>query len=150
MQNKRALYEEVLLDHTKHPRNFRALADADYTVEGYNPLCGDQFTVYIKLKDDIIEEVSFTGNGCAVSKASASMMTSQLKGRTIEQAKSLFKHFHRMLTSPPDAEIDESTVGKLRVFSGVREYPMRIKCATLAWHTLANALEGKENTTSTE
>ncbi len=150
MSDSRALYEQVILDHTKNPRNFGALDPCDHKAEGYNPLCGDHLTLYLRMDGDIISEIAFEGNGCAISKSSASLMTTVLKGKTIEAARSLFDHFHTMLTDTPDAPIDEAAVGKLRVFGGVREYPMRIKCATLAWHALVAALKGDNEAVSTE
>ena len=150
MSNTRALYEQVILDHTKNPRNFKVLDPCDRKAEGFNPLCGDQFTIYVKLEGDRIADLSFEGNGCAISKASASLMTSLLKGKTAAEAESLFNHFHTMVTSDPESPVDEASVGKLRVFAGVREYPMRIKCATLAWHTFQAALENKPDAVTTE
>lgn len=150
MTDTRALYEQVILDHTKNPRNFKALEHCDHTLEGYNPLCGDQFTIYVKMDGDVIADIAFEGHGCAISKASASLMTATLKGKTVEEAKQIFESFHAMVTSDPEAPIDEEAVGKLRVFGGVREYPIRIKCATLAWHTLNAALSGGHDSVSTE
>ena len=150
MAGKRALYEKVILDHNKSPRNFGRMEDADCEAEGYNALCGDQFTVYLKLDGEIISDVNFDGAGCAISKSSASVMTTLLKGKTIDDAKALFAKFHAMITSEYDAPLDDVSLGKLMVFSGVREYPIRIKCATLAWHTLLAALKGEEETVSTE
>ncbi len=150
MSDSRALYEQVILDHNKTPRNFGKLADADEKIEGFNPLCGDHFTIYLKMDGDVIEKVAFEGAGCAISKSSASVMTTELTGKTRQEAKAIFEAFHAMVTSSPDAPIDEGPLGKLRVFSGVREYPVRIKCATLAWHALLAALEGKESSISTE
>lgn len=150
MAETRALYEQVILDHNKNPRNFGPLDPCDHQMEGFNPLCGDHFTIYLRLKDNVVDAVSFSGAGCAISKSSASLMTTVLKGKTIAEAKELFKRFHQMLTSAPDAPIDEEALGKLRVFSGVREFPIRIKCATLAWHAVAAALDGKDLPVSTE
>jgi len=150
MSDTRALYEQVILDHNKNPRNFGPLDPCDRKMEGFNPLCGDHFTIYVRLKDDVLDAVSFAGAGCAISKSSASLMTTVVKGKTTAEAKVLFERFHRMITSDPDAPIDEEALGKLRVFSGVREFPIRIKCATLAWHALNAALEGKEEPVSTE
>ncbi len=143
MCSSRALYEEVILDHNKKPRNFYPMEDADHTIEGFNPLCGDHFTIYLKLNGEIIQEISFHGAGCAISKSSASVMTTLLKGKTVKEAEKLFEHFHHMITSATDAELDDKTLGKLMVFSGVREYPVRIKCATLAWHALISGLHGE-------
>ncbi len=150
MADTRALYEQVILDHNKNPRNFHALDPCDHRIEGFNPLCGDHFTVYVKLDDGRITDISFTGAGCAISKSSASVMTSVLKGKTIAEAKTLFTKFHQMITANPGDLVDEAALGKLRVFSGVREFPIRIKCATLAWHAMASALDGQDNTISTE
>lgn len=148
--SERALYEQVILDHNKNPRNFKEMKDADAVMEGYNPLCGDQFTVYLKFDGDKISDIAFKGSGCAISKSSASVMTTELKGKTRAEATEIFKRFHHMITSAPDAPLDEDAMGKLMVFSGVREFPIRIKCATLAWHALASALEKRAGQISTE
>jgi nitrogen fixation NifU-like protein len=143
------LYQEVILDHNKKPRNFHKLTDANRTAEGFNPLCGDQITLYVKLAEDgEIRDIGFQGSGCAISKASASLMTSALKGKSAAEAEELFERFHRLVTGGqgPDPE----ALGKLAVFSGVREFPARVKCASLAWHTLRAALEGKDEKISTE
>ena len=132
------LYQEVILDHNRRPRNFRALDEPSRTQEGYNPLCGDRLTVYVKLAGDVIEEVTFQGTGCAISKASASLMTDALKGRTVVEAREIFERFHDMVTSSSD--IPAADLGKLSVLAGVREYPTRIKCASLAWHALKAAV----------
>jgi nitrogen fixation NifU-like protein len=132
------LYQEVILDHNRRPRNFREMSEASRRQEGYNPLCGDRLTLYVKLDGDRISDVSFQGTGCAISKASASLMTEAIKGRTVDEAHSLFERFHDMVTSPP--EIETPDLGKLSVFAGVREFPTRIKCASLAWHTLKAAV----------
>jgi nitrogen fixation NifU-like protein len=152
MSELRELYQEVILDHHKKPRNCRPLADASAKVEGYNPLCGDRVTVYVKVKDGIVKDISFQGSGCAISTASASMMTESLKGKTLAQAEALFKSFRQLVTGSPDQDAGEAPgLGKLAVFSGVREFPVRVKCATLPWHTLQAALEGhEEKTVSTE
>jgi nitrogen fixation NifU-like protein len=150
MAGNRALYEQVILEHNKKPRNFREMPDATRALEGFNPLCGDHFTFYVKLNGDVVEDVSFSGAGCAISKSSASVMTTLVKGKTVKEAEALFAAFHKMVTSPPDAPIDEEKAGRLAVFAGVREFPVRIKCATLAWHTLLSALDGKSNIVSTE
>ncbi|HPO13016.1 MAG TPA: SUF system NifU family Fe-S cluster assembly protein [Candidatus Hydrogenedentes bacterium] len=150
MADTRALYEQVILDHNKNPRNFHALEPCDCKVEGLNPLCGDHFTVYVRLEGGRISDIAFTGAGCAISKSSASVMTNVLKGKTIAEARMLFTKFHQMITANPDAPVDEAALGKLRVFSGVREFPVRIKCATLAWHAMASALDGHNNAISTE
>jgi nitrogen fixation NifU-like protein len=133
------LYQEVILDHNRRPRNFRAIEDGR-TAEGRNPLCGDRVTVYLRVEGGRIQDVSFQGSGCAISKASASLMTESVKGRTIEEAEALFERFQRMITSATDAPVDD--LGKLSVFAGVRQFPVRVKCASLAWHTLKAATEG--------
>jgi nitrogen fixation NifU-like protein len=143
------LYQQVILDHNKKPRNFRKLDSANYQAEGYNPLCGDQLTVYINLEDDLVTDVGFEGSGCAISKASASMMTQAVKGKSKEQAENLFKEFHSMVTGELDEETDDNSLGNLKIFAGVREFPVRVKCATLPWHTLHAALN-KEDKISTE
>ena len=139
----RGLYQEVIIDHSKQPRNFRKFEDATGTAEGFNPLCGDHLTVYVKLAGGVIEDIAFQGNGCAISKASASLMTTALKGKTEAEAMALFGHVHTLLTVGPNGEVKPEDVGKLAVLSGVWEFPTRVKCATLAWHTLRSALEGK-------
>jgi nitrogen fixation NifU-like protein len=141
------LYQEVILDHNRRPRNFHAIADATHRAEGYNPLCGDRLTLYMKVDGDVIADLAFEGAGCAISKASASMMTDALKGRSVGEARALFDRFHRMVTTPPEATVED--LGKLSVLAGVREFPVRIKCASLAWHTFRAALE-HEQRTSTE
>jgi nitrogen fixation protein NifU and related proteins len=148
MPDLRDLYQEVILEHSKSPRNYRALATANHKAEGYNPLCGDHFTVYVDVKDNQISEVSFQGSGCAISKASASMMTQALKGKKTEEAEQMFEEFHGVLTGERSADIE--ALGKLAAFSGVSEFPVRVKCATLAWHALRAALQGQEQPVSTE
>jgi len=150
MPDAHALYEQVILDHNKKPRNFGALTGADRRVEGYNPLCGDQFTFFVKMDGDTIAAVTFDGAGCAISKASASIMSVVVQGKTRREAQALFARFHAMLTAPPDAPVDEAGLGELRVFGGVRAYPVRVKCATLPWHALHAALEGIEARVTTE
>ncbi|HEX6283319.1 MAG TPA: SUF system NifU family Fe-S cluster assembly protein, partial [Pyrinomonadaceae bacterium] len=130
------LYQQVILDHNKKPRNFRKLEQANHSAEGYNPLCGDHLTVYVDLEDDSLKEIAFEGSGCAISKAAASMMTQAVKGKSREQAEELFNEFHSMVTGELDEETEENNLGNLRIFAGVREFPVRVKCATLAWHTL--------------
>ncbi|HEY8022254.1 MAG TPA: SUF system NifU family Fe-S cluster assembly protein [Thermoanaerobaculia bacterium] len=145
------LYQEVILDHNRRPRNFGALAGANRTAEGNNPLCGDRLTLYLELDGDRIENVSFEGAGCAISTASASLMTEALKGKTVAEARALFDVFHRLVTAgeaPGTGIGEDAEIDKLAVFSGVREYPMRVKCATLAWHTLKAALEDRPTATS--
>ena len=144
------LYQEMVMDHNRRPRNFRAIEGADRKAEGFNPLCGDQVTVYLKLRDGVIEDVAFQGVGCAISKASASMMTEAVKGRSLEEAHALFEAFHRMVTRGVEGEYDAELLGDLEILSGVTAYPVRIKCAVLPWHTLQAALEGKEGAVSTE
>ncbi|HJT01067.1 MAG TPA: SUF system NifU family Fe-S cluster assembly protein [Terriglobales bacterium] len=149
MADLRDLYQEVILEHSKQPRNYRELGDADHKAEGYNPLCGDHFTVYLKMDSEKIQDVSFQGSGCAISKASASMMTQSVKGKTLAEAEKIFEQFHKLVTGAEHNGHQEE-LGKLAVFSGVSEFPVRVKCATLAWHTLHAALEGKQETISTE
>jgi nitrogen fixation NifU-like protein len=132
------LYQEVILDHNRRPHNFRAIESPSARQEGYNPLCGDRLTLYLTLDGDVITDAAFQGSGCAISKASASLMTDALKGKTVAQARTLFDHFHAMLTS--DIDTPPAELGKLSVFSGVREFPTRIKCASLAWHTMKAAV----------
>jgi nitrogen fixation NifU-like protein len=143
------LYQEVILDHNKSPRNFRAIENANRKAQGYNPLCGDQVTVYLKLENGIIKEIGFQGSGCAISKASASMMTAELKGKTETEAHELFNNVHRMLTGESSQNSGEK-VGKLAILSGVCKFPARVKCASLAWHTVNSALKGGEEIASTE
>ena len=144
------LYQEVILDHNKSPRNFHRLADANRKAEGYNPLCGDQVTVYVKVEDDVIKEISFEGSGCAISKASASMMTDSLKGRTTAEAEALFDRVHKMLKGEVNPGDDSHDLGKLAVLSGVCHFPARVKCASLSWHTLRTALKREKEVASTE
>ena len=143
------LYQQVILDHNKKPRNFRKLETANHSAEGYNPLCGDQLTVYLDLEDGLVKDVGFEGSGCAISKAAASMMTQAVKGKSKEQAENLFNEFHSMVTGELNEETEENNLGNLKIFAGVREFPVRVKCATLPWHTLHAALN-KENQVSTE
>ncbi len=143
------LYQEVILEHNKNPRNFREIAGADRTADGNNPLCGDALRVYLDLENDRIKDVAFKGSGCAISKASASMMTQVVKGKTREEAEVLFDEFHRMVTGRLNIEEDENHLGKLKIFAGVLEFPARVKCASLSWHTLHAALAG-EDEVSTE
>lgn len=146
----RELYQQVILDHNKSPRNFKKLETANHYAEGYNPLCGDRIDVYVELEDDKIKDISFVGSGCAISKASASLMSTMVKGKTIEEAVEIFEKFHNLITGKMDEEINTDEVGKLAVFAGVREFPARVKCASLAWHTLISALKEKNKTVSTE
>jgi nitrogen fixation NifU-like protein len=150
MDEIRDLYQEVILDHNKHPRNFHKMENADSTLEGFNPLCGDHYTFYLKFDGDAIGEVSFEGNGCAISKASASIMSAILKGKSREEAERLFALFTGVLTGKidPNEHLDE--LGKLAAFAGVCEFPVRVKCATLPWHTMHGALQGHDDSISTE
>ena len=143
MTELRELYQQVILDHNRSPRNFGPLEAANRRQEGYNPLCGDHLHVHLLLDDEgVIEEIHFEGYGCAISKASASLMTEQLKGRSAEEAKAAFASFLELVTGDPAEPVDPMKAGKLAVFAGVREFPMRVKCATLAWHTMKAALDG--------
>jgi len=148
MSELRELYQEVILEHSRKPRNYRVPESANHKAEGFNPLCGDHFTVYLELKDGAIQDVGFQGSGCAISKASASMMTQMLKGKTEEQAEELFTKFHDLVTGHGNGREEE--LGKLAVFAGVSEFPLRVKCATLAWHALRAALHGEQEAVSTE
>jgi len=150
MTDVRDLYQEVILDHSKNPRNFRKLEQATHQAVGHNPLCGDKIVVYVKLEDGVIEEVSFQGIGCAISQASASMMTECVKGRTQVEVDALFERFHDHVTGKGGDKPGAPKLGKLEIFAGVQKYPVRVKCATLAWHTLRAALENKRETVSTE
>jgi nitrogen fixation NifU-like protein len=140
------LYQEVILDHNRRPRNFRVLEHATHQAEGYNPLCGDRLSLFLTLDGDVITDVGFQGSGCAISKASASLMTDCLKGTAVGDARALFDRFHRMVTTPPDVEVED--LGKLSALAGVREFPVRVKCASLAWHTLKAALDRAGKTTT--
>ncbi len=144
------LYQEVILDHNKSPRNFHKLEGANRRADGYNPLCGDKVTIYIKLEGDVIKEISFEGSGCAISKASASMMTDALKGKSKAEAQALFDKVHKMLMGERDPKADALELGKLAVLSGVCQFPARVKCASLSWHTSHAALKGEKEVTSTE
>ena len=144
------LYQEVILDHNNSPRNFREIDGATQIAEGYNALCGDRVVVYLQLDNDVIGDISFQGSGCAISKASVSMMTVSLKGKTRTEAEELFQRFHSMVIGAANRAIDPQALGKLAVFSGVREFPARVKCANLAWHALHAALDGNRETVSTE
>ena len=132
------LYQEVILDHNRRPHNFRVITDASATQQGYNPLCGDRLTLYLTLDGDVIKDAAFQGSGCAISKASASLMTDALKGKTVSEARAMFDEFHAMITSNPESPAPD--LGKLSVFAGVREFPTRVKCASLAWHTMKAAV----------
>ncbi len=143
------LYQQVILDHNKKPRNYGRLEGANRVAEGHNPLCGDQLTVFLEMDGGVVRDVSFEGTGCAISKASASMMTQSVKGKTREEAQTLFDEFHRMVLGELDEEAAPNSLGRLKIFAGVRDYPARVKCASLSWHTLNAALEG-EPSASTE
>ncbi len=143
------LYQQVILDHNKKPRNFRKIEPATHTAEGHNPLCGDQLTIYVDMELGEVKDVAFEGSGCAISKASASMMTQAVKGKSKEHAEELFKEFHSMVTGELDTEQQDNELGNLKIFAGVREFPVRVKCATLPWHTLHAALN-KQELVSTE
>ena len=150
MSDLRELYQEVILDHNKRPRNFRVIDNATRTARGHNPLCGDRLTLYVTLDGDRIADASFEGSGCAISKASASLMTEAVKGKTLNEADALFERFHALVTAPSDAPASAEGLGKLAVFAGVREYPARVKCASLAWHTLKSAVAAAEPVASKE
>lgn len=163
MSDLRELYQEVILDHSKTPRNYRTIAEANRKADGFNPLCGDKFTIYLVVEGGVVRDVSFQGAGCAISQASASMMTEMIKGKPIEEVEALFQSFHGMVTgtrnngpqkakagSHPGGAGSAGGLGKLEAFSGVCEFPVRVKCATLAWHTLRAALEAKSDIISTE
>jgi len=146
----RELYQEVILDHSRRPRNFHGMTEANRSAVGHNPLCGDRVTVFVRLEGDVVRDVSFEGAGCSISTASASMMTDALKGRTTAEARALFERFHELVTADPSKSATAAAeLGKLAVFAGVHEFPMRVKCASLAWHTLKAAIEG-EGRASTE
>ena len=146
----RELYQDVILDHSRRPRNYRELPGATRSAEGYNPLCGDQFKIFVEMDGDTIKDVTFQGAGCAISKASASLMTSALKNKTKAEAEALFQRVHSMISEGPRSKVDPQELGKLAVLSGVWEFPSRVKCATLAWHTLRSALDGAGAPVSTE
>jgi nitrogen fixation NifU-like protein len=150
MTELRDLYQEVILDHNKSPHNYREMADASRIALGHNPLCGDKLKLYVRIEGDRIADVAFQGSGCAISKASASIMTDSIRGTTLAEAETLYGKFHDLLTGPPDVKADGAGLGKLAVFSGVREFPARLKCATLAWHTLQTALKNQQEVAKTE
>jgi nitrogen fixation protein NifU and related proteins len=149
MFDLKTLYQEVIVDHNRHPRNYHKLEGANRVAEGFNPLCGDQLTLYLRLEDDVIRDISFEGAGCAISTASASLMTEHLKGKTEVQAQALFDRFRTLVTDDGPAA-DSADLGKLSVLEGVKEFPARVKCATLCWHTLHSALNNEQNPVSTE
>ena len=143
------LYQQVILDHNKKPKNFRKMEDATHFCQGFNPLCGDDYTVYLRVNDDnVIEDVSFMGSGCAISKASSSLMTAFVKGKTVDEVKTVFQEFHKMVLGELDPEKEENHLGKLKLFVGIREFPSRIKCASLSWHSMVNALDKSEQVTT--
>lgn len=149
MDELRELYQQIILDHNRNPKNFRVMENADRTVEAYNPLCGDHYTIYLMLEGDRVVDVSFQGAGCAISKASASVMTELVKGKTKEEAEGLFEQFHDLVTGKVEMD-DFLEIGKLAAFGGVRDYPARVKCASLAWHTMHAALTTEQDAVSTE
>ena len=149
MSDLRELYQEVILDHNRHPHNFRELDGADRHADGYNPLCGDRLAVYVNLEGETIADISFIGTGCAISKASASLMTDAVSGKTLNEARQLFEQFLNLVTDDV-ADVDGAALGKLAVFAGVRDYPTRVKCASLAWHTLRAAVADRHETVTTE
>lgn len=146
----RELYQEMVMDHSRRPRNFRVLEHADHAAEGHNPICGDQVTVYLRLREEKIEEITFQGRGCAISMASASMLTETLRGKTLAEVQRTFAAFHQLVTSPQDSQASAAELGKLAALSGVRAFPVRVKCATLPWHTLRAALEQRQVPVTTE
>ncbi len=146
----RELYQQVILDHNKSPRNFKKLENANHSAEGYNPLCGDKINLYLIIEDDVVKDVGFQGSGCAISKASASLMSSIVKGKKKEEAEKLFEKFHDLVTGKLTDENEIEELGKLAVFAGVRDFPARVKCASLAWHTLISALQDEKKVVSTE
>ncbi len=150
MSDLRDLYQEVILDHNRHPHNFGELDGADRHADGHNPLCGDRLAVYVNLDGERIADVGFLGSGCAISKASASLMTDAVKGRTLDEARRLFEQFLALVTDDDAVRLDDAALGKLAVFAGVRDYPTRVKCASLAWHTLRAAVDDRHDVVSTE
>ena len=149
MSDLRALYQEIILEHNKNPRNFRKMPDSTRMLEGYNPLCGDHYTLYVKIENDRIVDISFEGSGCAISKSSASVMTTLVKGKSKSEAEAMFENFHSLVTGELK-DVSFETLGKLGAFAGVSEFPARVKCASLAWHTMHSALEAKNEVVSTE
>lgn len=146
----RSLYQEMIVDHGRHPRNFKTLENATHTLEGFNPLCGDQLKLFLVVDNGIVKDVAFTGQGCAISMASASIMSQMVKDKTVEQAQTLFETFHRLVTQGDLSELQQDSLGKLQALAGVKAFPSRIKCATLAWHTLSKSLAGNRDPVSTE
>jgi nitrogen fixation protein NifU and related proteins len=150
MSDLRDLYQDVILDHNKKPRNFHKLEQANRQADGYNPLCGDKFSIYMQIENGIVKDIGFVGTGCAISTASASMMTEYLKGKPESEAREVFKRFHHLVANHSDVSPDAAEMGELAVFAGVREYPMRAKCATLAWHAMCAALDQTKDAVATE
>ena len=150
MDDLRELYQDIILDHNRNPRNFRVMEDANRVVDAYNPLCGDKYTIYLKLDGDVITDISFTGSGCAISKSSASVMSSVLKGMRAPEADATFEQFHTLVTKGIQGDQDIESFGKLAAFSGISEFPARVKCAILAWHTMKSALHSDAKSVSTE
>ena len=150
MSDLQELYQQVILDHNRSPRNFREVPDANRTAKGDNPLCGDKITLYVKVVEGVIEDIGFQGSGCAISQASASLMTTAAKGKTVEEAEALFNAFHEMVAGDGDHEPDRKSLGKLLAFAGVREFPARVNCANLSWHTLHATLQETDQLASTE
>ena len=146
----RSLYQEMIVDHGRHPRNFKTLENATHTLEGFNPLCGDQLKLFLVVDNGIVKDAAFTGQGCAISMASASIMSQMIKDKTVEQAQTLFETFHRLVTQGDLSELQQDSLGKLQALAGVKAFPSRIKCATLAWHTLSKSLAGNRDPVSTE
>ena len=145
MFDSQELYQEIVMDHNRRPRNFGSMTDSTATSEGFNPLCGDQITLFLKVTEDVVEDISFEGVGCAISKSSASMMTEGVKGKSVEEALTVFEAFREMITAKSDGSKDSEILGDLEILKGVAQYPTRIKCATLSWHTLQAALQGTES-----
>src|SRR5688572_2899879 len=150
MSDLRDLYQELILDHCKRPRNFHVMAEASCQADGHNRLCGDKLHLYVRVENDVIKDIAFQGDGCCISKASASVMSEALKGKTIAEAEALYTKFHDVVTGPPDEMPDVPELGKMIVFAGVREFPVRVKCATLPWHTLQAAIKNEAKPVSTE
>ena len=151
MSQLQELYQEMVLDHSSRPRNYRKLEGEYHSLEGYNPLCGDKYTVYLKVTDGVITDIGFQGSGCAISKASTSMMTESVKGKDKEKVQEIFDLFHQMITRNPGSDFEpDEQLGDLEILSGVAEFPVRVKCAVLSWHTLQAALEGRDGVVSTE
>ncbi len=150
MSISQSLYQEIILDHNKNPRNYRVMEDADRVVEAYNPLCGDHYTIYLRMNGETLSDIAFTGSGCAISKSSASVMSTMLKGMSVEEVDAWFGRFHTLVTKGLSPGDDVESLGKLAAFSGISEFPARVKCAILPWHTMKEALHGASKTVSTE